>query len=181
MFGSKFASAVVASLVVLCVAAPVAAADTPKAEIGLSYSILHNKATTYPLGWVAAIDGNITNSIAIVGEVAGNYKTMTEAGIDLTLKEHTFLGGLKFTGRGAGSAAPFFQVLAGLGRFGAGAEGFSASVNVFAFQPGAGVDIKLGANSAVRLQGDYRLLRKNGENLNEFRVAVGVVFGVGKR
>jgi hypothetical protein len=41
------------------------------AEIGISYSTLHYDAGSYPIGWVFAVGGNITNSMAIVGEVGG--------------------------------------------------------------------------------------------------------------
>ena len=182
MFNSKCAFALLVPVAVLGLAAPVAAADQPpKAEIGVSYSVLHNDAGTYPLGWVFAVDGNITKSIAVVGEIGGNYKQMSDLDADVTIKEHTFLGGVKFSSRAATSAVPFVQVLTGVGNIAAGAGGESASVTAFAFQTGGGVDIRMGARASLRVQGDYRLLRKYGENLNEFRFAVGVVFGAGKR
>jgi len=179
---SKVAFAVFVSVMALCLTAPIASADPPpKAEIGGLYSVHHNDAGTFPLGWMFAVGGNVTNWMAIIGEIGGGYKSINESGFDLTIKEHTFLGGVKFTSRRSRAAVPFVQVLTGIGNVGAGAAGHSASVNAFAFQTGGGVDIRMGSRSALRVQGDYRLLRKDGGNLNEFRFAAGVMFGFGKR
>lgn len=182
MLHSKVAFTLVVSVIALCLSAPIAAADPPpKAEIGISYGVHHNDIGTFPIGWVFAIGGNVTNSIAIVGEVAGGYKQLGEDAFDVTIREHTFLGGVKFASRASSAAVPFFQVLSGVGNLGAGFGGESASVSAFALQTGGGVDIRMGSAAALRLQGDYRMLRKDGKNLNEFRFAVGVVFGIGKR
>jgi len=181
MFRSTIVGVLLASLAVLGMTAQAASADPPaKAEIGGLYSVHHNDAGTFPLGWIFAVGGNVTNTIAIVGEIGGGYKSINESGMDLTMKEHTFLGGVKFASRRSRAAVPFVQVLTGIGNFGAGAAGYSASVNAFAFQTGGGVDIRMGSRSALRVQGDYRLLRREGHNLNEFRFAAGVMFGFGK-
>jgi len=61
------------------------------------------------------------------------------------------------------------------------ALGISRSTTAFAIQPGGGVDIAVRPNVAIRLQGDYRALRDEGETFGEFRFAAGVVFGFGMR
>ena len=182
MFRSKLAGVLLASLGVVGMTAQAASADPPpKVEIAGLYSVHHNDAGTFPIGWVFAVGGNVTNWMAIVGEVGGGYKSATEFGMDLTIKEHTFLGGVKFASHGSRAAVPFVQVLTGIGNVGAGIEGYTVSVNAFAFQTGGGVDIRMGSRTALRVQGDYRLMRKDGSNLNEFRFAAGVMFGIGKR
>jgi hypothetical protein len=190
MYRSKISCGLVMSLAMLGVTAQAASADPPpKFEIGGLYSVHHNDVGTFPIGWVFAVGGNLTGGrsgedkimdLFLVGEISGGYKTLSEMGFDVTIREHTFLGGVKFASSASRSAVPFFQVLSGVGNFGAGFEGESASVNAFAFQTGGGVDVRMGARAALRVQGDYRMLRKDGENLNEFRFAVGVVFGFGK-
>jgi hypothetical protein len=190
MFHSKIACRLAVSLAMLGVTAQVASADPPpKAEIGGLYSVHHNDAGTFPIGWVIALGGNLTGGrtgedkvidLLLVGEIGGSYKTVGTYS-DETIREHTFLGGVKFAGLAGRPAVPFFQVLSGVGNIavGSGAESFSATA--FAFQTGGGVDIRMGARAALRVQGDYRLLRKDGHNLNEFRFAAGMVFGLGNR
>jgi hypothetical protein len=182
MFRSKMAIALVVSLAVVGMTAQAASADPPpKAEIGGMYSLHHNDIGTFPIGWVFTVGGNVTSWMAIVGEVGGGYKSLTESGADVTIREHTVLGGVKVASRRSGAAVPFVQVLTGVGNIGAGALGYSASINAFALQTGGGVDVKMSARTALRIQGDYRMLRRNSENLNEYRFAVGVMFGIGKR
>ena len=73
------------------------------------------------------------------------------------------------------------KVLVGTGRATGSALGISRSTTAFAVQPGGGVDIAVRRNVAIRLQGDYRALRDEGETFGEFRFAAGVVFGFGMR
>lgn len=179
---SKLSFALIVSAAVFGAAAPDVAADPPpRAEFGILYSVHHNIPGTFPIGWVFAAAGNITNWMAIVGEVGGNYKSMTEMGTDVTFREHAVLGGVRFAMRGRGPVVPFVHVLSGLGNIGVGAEGVSMSFNAFALQAGGGADIRMSNRTAIRIQGDYRLLRKYGENVNESRFGVGVVFRAGKR
>lgn len=182
MFRSKIARVLLATLTALGLTAQAASADPPpKVDIAGLYSVHHNDAGTFPIGWVFAVGGNVTNWMAIVGEVGGGYKSMTEFDVDMTIKEHTFLGGVRFASRRSSAAVPFVQVLTGIGNVGAGIEGYTVSVNAFALQTGGGVDIRMGSQTALRVEGDYRLMRRDGGNLNEFRFAIGVVFGIGKR
>ena len=179
MCNATFARVLMVPVVVLCVAAPVAAADPPKDEIGISYSVLHLPGGTFPLGWVFAVDHNVTKSMAIVGEVDGNYKRITELGHAETMKDHAVLGGIKITSRANPSVAPFVQILAGISNVGTETLNFDVWGTSLTFQPGAGVDIRIGAKAALRLQGDYRKHGLYGSH--GFRAAGGLVFGSGKR
>jgi opacity protein-like surface antigen len=116
-----------------------------------------------------------------VGEVGGNYKSITVLGTSIDLNVHSFLAGARFASRQNPSYMPFGQFLVGAARASAGVLGVSESNTAFAFQPGAGVDIALTEKVGVRVQGDYRAIRDEGQTTSEFRFAVGVVFGVGAR
>ncbi len=175
MCRATFARVLMAPMVVLCVAAPVAAADPPKEKIGISYSVLRLPGGTMPLGWVVARDGNVTNWMAVVAEIGANYKRIGDFGI---LMDHAALGGIKITSRANRSVAPFVQVLAGVSILGVDLSDFGARL---VFQPGAGVDIRIGAKAALRLQGDYRTNGSSVGGGGDFRTAVGLVYGVGKR
>ena len=190
MLRSKIACGLVMFLAMLGMTAQAAFADPPPTfEIGGLYSVHHNDAGTFPLGWLFAVGGNLTGGTSgedrvmdlfLVGEISGAYKTVGTYS-DETIREHTFLGGVKLAGAAAKSATPFVQVLSGVGNIGVGSGAESLSTNAFAFQTGGGVDVRMGARAALRVQADYRLLRKEGHNLNEFRFAAGVVFGFGNR
>lgn len=168
---------------VLGFAGPAIAQDTPKADVAISYSILRDQdiEETFSLGWVAAVAGNLNDWFAIVGEVGGNYKSIDILGIDIDLNVHSFLAGPRFAGRQSTKATPFGQILVGAARASGGAFGISASRTAFAIQPGGGVDIAVSPNVGIRLQGDYRAIRDEGETSNEFRFAVGVLFRLGRR
>ena len=166
-------------------AGPATAADTPKVDVAIGYSILRELDAdvdqTSPLGWVAAAAGNINDSFAILGEVGGNYKSFDAGGMDVDVKVHTFVAGARFANRRSARASPFAQVLVGAGRATGTVLGISRSTTGFAIQPGGGVDIAVGPNVAIRLQGDYRALRDEGETFGEVRFGVGAVFGFGRR
>jgi len=184
---------VLACLFAVGVTAPAAAQDSPKADVAFSWAMLVAKAdietgdyTTLPVGWLGAVSVALTKNLAVVGEVGGNYKSMsmTEFGydVDVDVSELAFLGGVKVQG-GSPKARPFFQTLFGMARYSGGADagGFDVSVSTteFAIQPGAGVDVFFSKNVGLRIQGDYRLVMGDEENSNEFRFAAGVVIGFG--
>lgn len=147
-------------------------------EIALGYSILHDSDAeqTFPMGWLFAGGVNLGSNVAVVGEAGGNYKTVDVLGTDVSLRVHSFLGGVRFQNHRP-KAMPFGQVLVGLAHMGASVLGEGDSANGFAIQPGGGVDIPLTSSLGARLQGDYRMIRSEGEMANEFRFGFGLVFG----
>jgi hypothetical protein len=158
------------------------AAAAPKGDIAVSYSVLHDSdlSTTLGVGWVFSGARNVSSVLGIVGEAGGNYKTIQVLGTDLDISVHSFLGGVRLRAQNASKAVPFAQVLTGMSRASASVLGESEASNAFTIQPGAGVDIQLRERMSLRAQGDFRILRSNGENSNEFRVAVGLAFGLGR-
>jgi hypothetical protein len=154
-----------------------------RGDFSFGYSTLtdvgNGSSVTFPLGWVAAFSSNVNPRTALVGEVGGNYKSIDVVpGTSVSMNVHTFQGGIRMRGDGA-KATPFGQVLAGLGRIGAGVSGVgSGGANGFSIQPGGGVDVKVNDKIAVRGEVDYRFLRNSGVNLNEIRFSFGLVFGI---
>ena len=172
---------IVASIV-LGAATAAAAQDLPRADVAVSYSILHDTDVdeTFKWGWVGAATVHATDWLAIVGEVGGNYRTFEAFDVELDLSVHSFMGGARF-GAPLGSVTPFGQILFGQARASASILGESESESAFAFQPGAGLDIALGRRAALRVQGDYRSISSDGETSGQIRFAVGVAFGFGSR
>ncbi len=165
---------------ILGVAAP-ASAQESAGDVGFSYSILHDSEAeeTFPMGWLFAGAANLGRNVAVIGEVGGNYKSVDVLGTDVNLRVHSFLGGIRVHNR-TPKVMPFGQVLIGLAHMGASVLGEGESANGFAIQPGGGVDIPLTSSLGARIQGDYRIIRSEGETGNEFRVGFGIVLGFGK-
>ena len=174
---------VLLAFVLLCGAASTASAQTEKGNVAVSYSILHDSELeeTFPTGWLFAVTGNLNDIFAIVGEIGGNYKSIDVLGTDVNVRVHSFLGGIKFQNAASPKVVPFAQLLVGESVFNASALGEGGTDNAFSVQPGGGVDISVARNFAVRVQGDFRINRAEGETFNEFRVAFGGVFGFGRK
>jgi hypothetical protein len=165
---------------ILCVATR-ASAQESAGDVAFSYSILHDSEVeeTFPMGWLVAGGANLGSHFAALGEVGGNYKSVDLLGTDVNLRVHSFLGGLRVHNR-TPRVMPFGQVLVGVAHFGASVLGEGESSNGFAIQPGGGVDIPLTSSLGARLQGDFRMIRSEGETTNEFRFGFGIVFGFPK-
>jgi hypothetical protein len=170
------------ALAVLTSAAPASAQVEEAGNVAVSYSIVHDSELeeTFPTGWAFAVSGNISPMLAAVGEIGGNYKSVSVVGTDVNLRVHSFLGGLRLMNQREG-VAPFAQVLLGAAHGSVSLLGESEAQTGFAMQPGAGVDFTVSPKLRVRAQGDFRILRFDGENTNEFRFAAGLVFGFGGR
>jgi hypothetical protein len=162
---------------IISVATPVLAQERA-GDVAIGYSVLHDSDAeeTFPMGWLFAGGVNLGSNVALVGEAGGNYKTVDVLGTDVNLRVHTFLGGIRVQNHQP-KVMPFGQVLVGLAHMGVSALGEGDSANGFAVQPGGGVDIPLGSRMGARVQGDFRMIRSEGDTSNEFRIGVGLVFG----
>lgn len=177
-------------LMVVGFAAPAAAQDTPRAEISGGYNFLAAKSsgdeewTKFKKGWYFDVAGNVTDTIGIVGQVTGNYKTFEDPEGDFDLKLHTYMFGVR--GSSPGRVRGFGQVLFGAANV-KGSEvdgGFSASETDPALQVGGGVTVLNTGNVGFRAGVDYlRIMAKDngevleGESVNGFRFNVGIVIG----
>jgi opacity protein-like surface antigen len=186
----------------LSVSTEVRAQNVPDAEFSAGWRLLNvpdafggNNSQTLPLGWYADVAGNLGRSLAVVGDVSGNYKnfdeTTTLGGISVNvnahLNVHTFLGGIRFNARRNPAFTPFVQALFGLARAGGDVKGqttvagrtFSVSQSVsnsdFAFDASGGVNVNLSDSFAARVAAGYLRVGGN-DGGNAFRFGVGIVF-----
>jgi hypothetical protein len=136
-------------------------------QISGGYAFVLDEMTdlSLPAGWMAGVAGPITPWLAWAGEVGANYKTTSAAGSDLRFAAHTFLGGLRVSGR-TGRVTEFGQVLAGALRATASAFDVTSAHVAAAVQAGAGVDVALAGSTAIRLELDYRFT-VGGEDVEE--------------
>lgn len=182
----------IALCVLLSGAAPLLAADTPQFDIAGTYGFMRDtdRAQNFPAGWAVAGAGNVNSWAGVVAEVGGGYTTCRNCqrgpfasqafqGRDLHLRVYTFMGGPRVASHAWSSVTPFAQVLFGGSHLSGGIEWDGALNTGFTYQPGAGVDVRVGPNVAVRVQGDYRVIRTTGRNNNQSRVLTGVVYNFG--
>ncbi len=178
--------------ILLCLAAPVAAQDRPAWEIAGGYSFTRavTDEVTLPVGGFVSGARNVTDMLAIVGEVSGAYKSEAEFQLEVDKALYTLMGGVRYY-RHLARVTPFAQFLLGgaaLGRkvtVGGYSEWVGGNIE-FAIQPGAGVDIRLTDRLAARVQGDWRRVFSADEALgivdgNQIRIAAGIVVGFGSR
>lgn len=185
----KWLGAMTLGLMVVGFAAPAAAQDTPKAEVSVGYNWLAAKQpsddewTKFPKGWYFDVAGNVSDTLSVVGQITGNYKTFED---ESKTSIHSFMGGIR--GSSPGRIRGFGQVL--LGGVSAKIEdeffGIDESETNFALQLGGGVNALGSGNVGLRVGLDYiRVFTSDdslvGEDVNGFRFNVGVTFGIGSR
>jgi hypothetical protein len=174
------------AVLALFVSAPVMAQVTPAVEIGLGYAFLRDDEIDddLPLGWYADIAGNLTNSLGLVGELGGSYKTidsgLDDDELDVKLSVHTAMGGLRLTHRGDG-ANFYLQVLAGAAKATVTFLDESDSVTDFALQPGVGLEFGTGGSVGFRIGADYRRVFSDPDGVNQWRATAGFVIRAGER
>jgi hypothetical protein len=151
-------------------------------EFSVGYAFLRDDEIkeNFPLGWYADIAGGLSDSISLVGEVGGSYKTVNDSefpDLNVKLSVHHAMGGLRLSHRGDG-ANFYAQVLAGAARasvsddFGGGTE----TVTDFALQPGVGLEFGA-AGTRLRIGADYRRIFSEGQAATQWRATAGIVFG----
>jgi hypothetical protein len=164
----------------LVLLARTAFAQPPAFDVSGGYSFLRDHEIDENLhGWVAAIAGYVTDWLAIVGEVGGNYTTVPFLGTDIDVSAHSFMAGPRVSSSRS-DVTPFGQFLVGGLRGSASALGQSESATEFAIQPGGGVDVGLRPNAGIRVGADYRRILSD-LGINEFRFYAGVVLRSGTR
>lgn len=154
------------------------AQDAPRFEVAGGYSLLRDQDLSTRLhGWFASVGGSSGGGFGLVGEVGGNYKTVSVLNTQIKARIYSVLAGPKYTVSPTSRVSLFGQFLVGAARASTKASGSdSASETDFAFQPGGGVDIVLTGAVGVRVGGDFRGVRSNGHTSNEGRFIAGLVF-----
>ena len=91
---------IVALRFTLSAASSASAQKKSSVDVGVSWALLAESGIALPVGWVAAVAGHITDRLAIVGEVGGNYTTVSESGVDVGLSFNALTvqlgGGVEF-------------------------------------------------------------------------------------
>lgn len=163
---------------------PVAAqsVDAPRYEVAGGYAFMHDDDSAYnfPKGWMVSVAAGVAPWLRVVGEVGGSYKTLVIPGDAPTFTVYHFMGGPRLTATRDRRLSPFAQVLFGAARATTTVVGVRETVTDFAYQPGGGLDVNLRRNVALRLDGAYRIIRANGANSKEPRVAIAAVFGLSR-
>ena len=116
-----------------------------------------------------------TPRFAVVGE-AGTGETTVSLPTDIPLHVHAFLAGSRFSVRPHGTVAVFGQVLFGSASSNAVVANIESTTTDLAIQPGGGVDVGVGPKWAVRLQGNYRVIRASAVTTKQERFLAGLVF-----
>lgn len=168
-------------VVALVLATPLsaAAADAPKAELFGSYSYVRGDEVSLS-GWNGAIDYSLGRSFGLEASASGHYGS--ELGTDVS-RQSLFLGPRLAWRRQA--FTPFLHALGGVVRSSAGISVFDVSIREtetdLGGALGAGVDVGVGGNWAVRVQGDYLLRKAESETEGDPRASVGIVYRAGRR
>lgn len=187
---------VIAALAILLLAIPQPArAQNDAGEFSAGWQVLHFEEETFSRGWYADVLGNLTDSLGVVGEVSGHYRTIDEtrlvAGVPVNvsadLRIHSFMGGIRFSARQNQQIVPFGQALFGLVHGSASIEGSatvggrtfnvdeSESDSDAAFALGGGVNVRMTDILALRFAASYFRVIEDGAS-NSVRFAVGAVF-----
>ena len=180
-------------LLVTGFARPAAAQDTPKAELSAGWNWLTAKSSgddtweKFPKGFYVDIAGNVSDTLSIVGQYTGNFKTIensSDPDDDFKLRVQTFMAGVR--GSSPGRVRGFGQFLIGGATL--TATDFDVSETDLAIQLGGGVNVLSSSGVGLRVGLDYlRVMAKDageileGDDVNGFRFSVGVTFGFGSR
>lgn len=161
---------------VSCAGGGVAAAQSGGGgDVAVSYSflrVLDDGGVNVPAGWLFSAARDVSPVVAIVGELAGNYKS--EDGETLGL--HTFQAGVRVAARSSLRVRPFAQVMAGV----AVASCCGDSEARFVVEPGGGVDIPMGRRVSLRL-GVGIPFTLGDEPTEMVRAHAGIAFDIGRR
>lgn len=176
-------ASVVALGIVMGGASTASAQGVPAADLSVGYQFLRLEEESLGLGWYVDLAGNWSETLAIVGQVAGSYGSVADF-VNIDIDAHSFLGGIRFSGRGNPSLVPFAHALVGIIRVSAGTNvigvNVSESDSSAAMQLGGGVTMKATEKLGVRIGADFlRAFEDSGAN--GFRFAAGVVIPIRSR
>ena len=160
---------------------PVAAQDTPKAEVFGGYQYLRVNVSDSGVsqgfnfnGWNASLTGNFNKWFGVAADFSGAYKTIS----GVSVKAHTYTFGPVISLNREGTVNPFVHALFGGVRLSANLEGVgSGGTNGFAMLMGGGVDAKVNKNLAIRvLQADWVYYHVEGTSQSKnVRLSTGIV------
>lgn len=154
-------------------AVPSFAQQPPAFEVSGGYTVLDDRNTTGALhGWVASMTANVTPILGLTVEVSGNYQDQFFGQFSII----PVLFGIKVAPSTRPLVTPFAQFL--VGPVFAGVETLDTEGGL---QAGGGIDLRLIGSASVRVGGDYRRVFAEDEHSNQWRLQIGMVFGIGGR
>ncbi len=159
---------------ILFVAAPTMAQETPAAELFGGYEYLHlNPGGINCHGFGANIAYNLNNWFGAVGD----FGFCKETGPFSNLHDVNYLFGPRMSYRSYGSLTPFAQVLFG----GQHLAGGGFATDAFAMTVGGGADYKVTEHVSFRGQAEYLYTHFGGTGQNNARIEAGIVYRWGGR
>lgn len=167
----------------LVASGPLAASaqDASKGDIFAGYSMLVSDGETMHGGHAALGWGVWGPSVGLLLDVSGHQGGDAE-GTDVSAL--SLMVGPRVT-FGGGRVRAFVHVIGGIVRSKASVSVFdveiSESATDFGGAAGGGIDLGLGDRWALRLAGDYRLLKLEDETASDPRFSAGVVYRFGSR
>jgi hypothetical protein len=180
---------------VVCLAATAATSGAqepaPAAEFQVGYSYLYDNeirvgdSGSFPLGWQAALHLPLADTLGLVVDGSGHYKSPEgpledDEDLDVDLSVHGIHAGLRLTSRSS-SVQPYIQLLAGVTRVALDVADEGDGVTDFSLQPGIGIVLPLSESLGLGIGGDYRLVFAEEEKAHEFRAHAGLVLRFGSR
>jgi hypothetical protein len=160
----------VASALLCAISVPLAAQESAGAayttETSVGYSFLRDVGENARAGMLVDFGKQVRTNVSVVGEVALNHFSTFEE----TYSQ--FAGGVRFGVPVSDRLRPFAQVMVGVQR-----EFGSNGLNI---QPGVGVSVRIARRIDAKIQGDFPLLRWEGENYKQFRLNAGIGLRLGR-
>ena len=165
-----------AALLVAVGPAAASAQDASKGDAFAGYSMLASDGETLH-GWHAAMGWGVSGHIGLLLDVSGHQGSDPE-GTDVSLL--SLMAGPRLTFGIGGRMRPFVHVIGGVVRSKASVSVFdveiSESATDFGGAAGGGFDVGVGERWALRIAGDYRVLKVDQETASDPRFSAGVVY-----
>ena len=161
------------SLIACSLAVPAVAqertSESYNSEISFGYTVLRDIGLTSSVGTTIDFGKKLgSGPVSIVGELAFN-----KFGGDYDETYKQFGGGLRF-GKVTGGKTRVFAQMMIAGQRSLGTTGI-------AYQPGVGVNVRMGSGVDLKLQTDFPIVRWKGETYKQFRFNIGLGIPLGGR
>lgn len=171
----------IAAFAVLCLALPGASGAS---DLFGGYSFEHSSSANDDSlsrhGWNASVAIGVAGPLGLVADASGHYGTSGGIARD----QLTLMAGPRVSFLREGKASPFVHALFGLARERAGVQVLDLTIsndeNRFGMLFGGGLDVRVSARWAVRLEGDYERSSKDGDSRSGVRASVGGVYRFGR-
>jgi opacity protein-like surface antigen len=174
------AQSLAAALLVALASTTASAQGSWKNDAFAGYSMLAADGGTRH-GWQAALGLGLSGGLGFLLDASGHQGSDAQ-GTDLDILSLMAGPRVRF---GQGRLQPFLHVIGGVVRTRAGVQIFdieiSESATDFGGAAGGGLDLGFGDRWALRLAGDYRLVKIEGETASDPRFSAGVAYRFGAR